>query len=160
MIKNTNRGESRNNLPMKRLIVRAVYPLFRIYWYLVRPNTYGVKVVVEKNGKIFLVRHSYQSDYWSFPGGGKKYGETLEETGRREIKEETNLTLDSIEYIGSFQIEEEYKHDHVYVYRASTGGDPKIDGVEIIEFLWHDPKETLVFLPFGRKIMELYEKSI
>jgi len=41
----------------------------------------------------YAVVQGRQSDIWSFPKGHAKRGETLEETARREIEEETGWTV-------------------------------------------------------------------
>lgn len=58
-------------------------------------------VIVGPDGRIVLVEQHGNS--WSLPKGGKEEGEHLEETARREIKEETglfNLTL--IDVLGTY----------------------------------------------------------
>lgn len=43
---------------------------------------------------MLLVRHEKDGySYWLIPGGGVEFGEEIEETARREIKEETNLDV-------------------------------------------------------------------
>ena len=44
------------------------------------------------NGKILLVNHP-EWDIWSIPGGTREKGETIEETLKREIQEETNCKV-------------------------------------------------------------------
>ncbi len=40
---------------------------------------------------------SHGAGEWSFPGGHLEWGETILETGRREVKEETGLDIDEFE---------------------------------------------------------------
>jgi mutator protein MutT len=53
--------------------------------------------LIEKDGKNLVMRRSKLNDYmplkWDIPGGIARPGETLEETIRREVKEETGLTI-------------------------------------------------------------------
>lgn len=57
-----------------------------------RPNHIGAAVVIEWAGKILLERRA-DSDTWAFIGGGLRTDETLEDCARREVLEETGITL-------------------------------------------------------------------
>jgi 8-oxo-dGTP pyrophosphatase MutT (NUDIX family) len=67
----------------------------------------GGVVFRKENGTIFYLLLHYPSgsrakkDYWDFPKGHIEKGETLEETVKREIKEETGLK--DIEFIDGFK---------------------------------------------------------
>ncbi len=53
-----------------------------------------VGVVIPQEDKILLVRHvKDERQYWLLPGGGIKFGETIEECAKREVKEETNMDI-------------------------------------------------------------------
>ena len=78
---------------MKRLTLeetlRALEPALRrvlhLYWRFARAMTLGVRtLVIDGEGRIFLVKHSYVSG-WHLPGGGVEAGETLTEAAAREL---------------------------------------------------------------------------
>jgi len=52
-------------------------------------------ILVEKDGKFLLAERNKENykGYWIIPGGGVKFGETIQEAAIREIKEETNLDV-------------------------------------------------------------------
>ena len=60
-----------------------------------RPHV-GVGVVVLRGDSVLLVRRAKppRVGSWSLPGGGQELGETVFEAGRREIAEETGLTVE------------------------------------------------------------------
>lgn len=58
----------------------------------------GATVIVIKGNKILLNLRS-DTNTWGIPGGGMELGESLEETARRELFEETGLSADSFELI-------------------------------------------------------------
>jgi len=60
----------------------------------------GVMVTNEKSEVLLGLRHSsHGAGEWSFPGGKIDLGETMEETAKRETKEETNLEIFDLELI-------------------------------------------------------------
>lgn len=63
-------------------------------------------VLVEKDGKFLLAERNKENykGYWIIPGGGVKFGETIQEAAIREIKEETNLDVDLVKQIGFKEI--------------------------------------------------------
>lgn len=58
----------------------------------------GVAVIVVKNSKVLLGkrRNSHGSGTWQFPGGHLEFGETIEDCAKRELFEETGLTIRNI----------------------------------------------------------------
>ncbi len=55
----------------------------------------GVGVVVWREDRVLLIRRSRppRAGQWSLPGGAQELGETVAETARREVREETGLEL-------------------------------------------------------------------
>lgn len=68
----------------------------------------GVGAVIEDGqGKVLLVRHrpergGYWQGKWICPGGRLEAGETIEEGIRREVEEETRLTVDLVRPLTPF----------------------------------------------------------
>ena len=53
---------------------------FHFYWRFARGMTLGVRaVVVDRDDRVFLVKHSYVAG-WHLPGGGVETGEPLHES--------------------------------------------------------------------------------
>lgn len=56
-------------------------------------------VVCDERGRVLLLRHVLRKGSgWGVPGGFLKSGEQPEEAIRRELREETGLELDSVEF--------------------------------------------------------------
>ena len=58
----------------------------------------GMVYFVEYEGKILLVRHSYQ-DKWGLPGGWLNKSESFAQSARRELREELGIDIDNIELL-------------------------------------------------------------
>jgi 8-oxo-dGTP pyrophosphatase MutT (NUDIX family) len=90
---------------------------FHLYWRIARGMTLGVRgVVLDDEGKVFLVRHSYVAG-WHLPGGGVEVGETFLEALRRELMEEGRIDLTGAPVLhGLFFNGHVSRRDHVAVY--------------------------------------------
>ena len=60
-------------------------------------------LVIDKNKNILLLKSKKEFDYWVVPGGHIKYGESIENCAKRELREETGLDLNDITF---FQTQE------------------------------------------------------
>ena len=91
--------------------------LFHLYFRFARGMTLGVRgVVLDGEGKVFLIRHAYVSG-WHLPGGGVEVGETFEEALARELAEEANVVLEGPPTLhGLFFNRRASRRDHVAVY--------------------------------------------
>ncbi len=108
-----------------------------MYWFIFRPKTYGVKVILCFQGKFLFIRNSYGTRRWTFPGGGVKRGEAPEIAARRELLEEVGVTASTLTYLGAYQHERQYKKDTVYCFLSETNSfDFKIDNDEVEEAKW------------------------
>lgn len=67
----------------------------------------GATIVVMKENKILLNLRS-DTNTWGIPGGSLELGETLEQTAKRELKEETNLDCDNFTLLNVFSGDEFY----------------------------------------------------
>jgi ADP-ribose pyrophosphatase YjhB (NUDIX family) len=101
-----------------RLLPRVLYGIDRLRCFVTRPITVGVRLILEKDQAVLLMRHTYQYD-WYLPGGGVKRGETLESAARREAAEELGAKLGELHLFGVYTNFFEGKSDHVIVFSCN-----------------------------------------
>jgi len=121
-----------------RLIGQAA----RLYWFVRRPRTLGVRaIVLDPNSHIALVRHTYTAA-WYLPGGGVKKGESCEAALRRELREEIAVADGKVErLLGVYHSRRQSKDDHILVFvvrlEADTAASLRVaDPMEIEEAAW------------------------
>lgn len=118
-----------------KYLPRLLYRLNRLRWFILRPVTLGVRLIMIRDEQALLVKHTYQR-HWYLPGGGVKRSETLDEAIRREAAEEVGATLRDLTLFGNYSNFFDYKNDHVIVFLSRdfslTG---KSDGeIEAVKF--------------------------
>ncbi len=100
---------------------------------------FGIRVgaVVERDGRILLVRHQKpdRDPYWVLPGGRLEPGETIPECAGRELAEETGLTARFSEVLYVSEFMREGRHTVDVTVRATAdpqeearlGSDPEVE---------------------------------
>lgn len=99
--------------------------------------------IVDSEGKVLLVKHTYGHLNWELPGGGGEPGESPEETAIREVKEETGLSVVARHITGCYYtFENDMLHFVVWCEREDSAAAPQADKAEISECAFWSP-ETL-----------------
>jgi 8-oxo-dGTP diphosphatase len=122
-------------------------------------NQYGNQLRIRVCGiciedhKILLINHSgmnESNEFWSAPGGGLQFGETIEECLKREFLEETTTTI----LVGRFLKVNEFLNPPLHAIElfyevkiesgeVKKGYDPEMDEQIIKEIKWLTFEEVL-----------------
>jgi ADP-ribose pyrophosphatase YjhB (NUDIX family) len=102
---------------LRRAFEPLIRPLIHFYWRFSRPVTLGARaVVIDGQGRVFLVKHSYVEG-WHLPGGGVEIGETVHEALARELAEEGNIRMMAAPRLhGVFFNKRVSRRDHVALF--------------------------------------------
>ncbi|PWT99711.1 MAG: NUDIX hydrolase [Candidatus Melainabacteria bacterium] len=98
--------------------------------------TTRVSVVVVQDSKILLVKHRKGTrQYWVLPGGRLEYGETFQECGIRELKEETGLEVEVQDFLFLSEAIAPDRSRHIvniYLKGKVTGGTMKLGSEPVL----------------------------
>jgi ADP-ribose pyrophosphatase YjhB (NUDIX family) len=116
-IKRDGISAAMNSVTLRARLEPVLRRLFHLYWLFARGMTLGVRaVVVDRDDRVFLVKHSYVAG-WHLPGGGVETGETFLDALRRELVEEGRIELVGEPVLhGMFFNGHVSRRDHVAVY--------------------------------------------
>jgi len=132
-------------------------------------------IIPMENGFAFMHRVGVQNhpigDYYTFAGGGREGGETLEEGAIREIKEEFGIDVKVIEKLYEMENGEQNKKEYFFLckyiggeFGTGTGpefsGDPKYEhrGKYMPEIVAREDVEKIPLLP--HEIRDKFVKDI
>lgn len=95
----------------------ALLARYRANHFDIGPAASGEAAVIDNDGRLLLVRRT-DDDLWALPGGITDPGETLAETARRELLEETGLHGRVVELLGVFDSRLWRSEKKVHFYHA------------------------------------------
>lgn len=93
----------------------------------------GIGVFVLKGGKFLMQKRqgSHGEGTWSLPGGHLEFGESFEDTARREVKEESDLEIKNVRFaaVTNDIFAKESKH-YVTVWMLSDWASGEVRNME------------------------------
>jgi 8-oxo-dGTP pyrophosphatase MutT (NUDIX family) len=126
----------------------------RVYWFIARPQTAGVKCVLTDGDRLLLVRHSYGKRSWELPGGSIKRGETAAAAATREMAEELGIRIDSWRAVGELEIAIDNRRDRVHFFAAELHApELRIDQGELTSVGWFRRGELPTVGRYTRQIL-------
>ena len=109
----------------------------------------GVGVVAVKDGRVLLIRRGKppREGRWSLPGGRQRLGETVRETARRELRDETGIKaavtalLDVVDSITRDEAGAIAYHYTLIDFLAEWRDGAARAGGDAAEAVWADPDD-------------------
>ncbi|HWY79065.1 MAG TPA: NUDIX domain-containing protein [Candidatus Sulfotelmatobacter sp.] len=120
--------------------------------------------ILNKAGKLLLVKSHKWGDRYVIPGGHIELGETMENALKREIKEEIGLSIYDFQFLRFWEFingEEFYKKKHMIFFNflVKTNEEKVILNNEAQEYIWIDPEDSLK-LPLNSYTQQTIENYI
>lgn len=123
----------------------------------------GSSVVIQnEKGELLLQQRVYPEGRWCFPGGLMELGESTQDTARREVLEETALTVGELELIGVYSGAEHLcraaNGDEWYVVNTAYAakdfrGEAKVNDGESAALRWFAPEAVPDTLVMSHKLI-------
>jgi ADP-ribose pyrophosphatase len=116
----------------------------------------SVAVVVFYEGNLTLVRqfrHQMDQQTFELPGGGLEHGEQPENGAKRELDEETGITVDQLTYLGTYHPQPYFTNRFSHLFFTSSiknFGSQKLNEDEEIEVIQMPLKDVLKSIRDGK----------
>lgn len=127
-----------------KLFFDTFHWLRKKYWKIFKIETFGVRVLVYKDNKVLLVKHRY-GNFWVMPGGGINKNENADQAAFRELKEETGMIANQIDFkLGQYKNNTGGKNDNISCLVVTKFKEIQkfkrtfIDYLEICDMNWFD----------------------
>ena len=128
----------------------------------------GVAVFVLHGSKFLMGkrRNAHGDGTWSLPGGHLEFGESFEQTARREVKEETGLSIGNIQFgaVTNDHFESDGKH-YVTIWMLSDyvgGTATTMEPDKFVDIGWFDLDNlpTPLFHPWKQLLASPFIETI
>ncbi|MBE3575547.1 MAG: NUDIX hydrolase [Firmicutes bacterium] len=125
------------------------------------------QAVVVREGRLLLVeQRDHQGPYWTLPGGGLHYGESLAECVRRETKEETGLEVEPLRLLSvveqppaptfRWQVVGFLFESRATGGQAAPGYDPELPPGSICSVGWWAPADLGRLRVYPRAMLQVH----
>jgi len=123
------------------------------------------RAVISNEGKLLVVKHSKDFDYYALPGGHLEFGEDVKECLSREITEELGIKpeIGKLLYIHTF-VDKNNNQPVEFFFEVLNGKDyleleknNRSHAHELFEIYWASPSDNIKILP--QKFAEDFKKE-
>lgn len=125
-------------------------------------STGAAALIRDAHGR-FLLHQRSDVGLWGIPGGGQELGERIDETLRREVREEVGLDVEPIRIIGlyasprldvTFPNGDQLQPCVVRFECKIIGGTLRKDGDEVLAVSWFAPDQLPPLTPLARQALD------
>ena len=81
-------------------------------------------IVLDRDGRVLMVRHTYGRLNWEIPGGASEPGESVVRTALRELHEEAGVDASAESLAGIYYDADDDAHHFVFRCRLADGAEP------------------------------------
>lgn len=146
--------------PLHRALLRVAHAVRLRVFRVIQPHLRSATVVaLTSDRRMLLIRLSYGSDSWTFPGGGIKRGETPEDAAQRELWEEARCRVANLTCVRVFEDPVLGTTSTGHLFTGTLRDMPVADGREVIEarlFPLHSLPEPLS--PKTAKLLAIWQE--
>jgi nucleoside triphosphatase len=120
-------------------------------------------LILNQKDEIFLMKSPKWDNQWLVPGGKIEKGDSMKETVRKEVKEETNLEVDNIELleVKDGGNPDDFERDTHFIFLnftcRKTSGEVELDQREAVQYKWIKPKKALKNLNLNESSADFIE---
>ncbi|MDX1388443.1 MAG: NUDIX domain-containing protein [Acidobacteriota bacterium] len=104
-------------------------------------------IIADDRGRVLILRRHAESEYgkgsWCLPGGKVDYGDTVEATVEKELREETTLECTAMEFLfyqDSLPLEPGRMHGINFYFKCIVSGEIELND-ESSEYVWLGPDD-------------------
>lgn len=125
----------------QKQMIKILHKIATALWKITKPVTVGVRILLIKNEKILLVKHTYFAS-WFLPGGDLKKGETFQQGIESELREELGISVKELKLHGVYNNFFEGKNDSIVVFSSTNFSEPTIKDKEIETFAYFNLQQV------------------
>lgn len=98
----------------------------------------AVGAIVVKDGRLLMVRRAHDpgAGLWSLPGGRVEHGEYLGDALRREVAEETGLTVEVRDLVGILEVTGDPHYVILDYFAEAASDDEPVASDDVSEARW------------------------
>lgn len=106
-------------------------------------------LIFNERDEIFLMKSPKWENQWLVPGGKVEKGDSMQETVRKEVKEETGLKVKDVELLNVKDggNPDDFSRDTHFIFLNFTcraeNQEVELDQREAVDYTWIDPEEAL-----------------
>jgi ADP-ribose pyrophosphatase YjhB (NUDIX family) len=137
--------------PLPGVIAQRIYRIIQP-----KVSVGAIGAVFNEHGQVLVVEHVFHPVFpWGLPGGWVEANESPDDAVRRELHEETGLTIEIVKPLLVLHAPYLPKHlDIAYLCTIAPDSDPiKLSG-ELLDYRWIDPTKPIALTGFHMRTLK------